>query len=354
MNRTTVNAAVKTLECFLAIVVCGCLSAGSDAASSVATGPASRPEPPGQLVDLGGHKLHVNCTGKGNPVVIVENGLGDFSFDWILVQNRVAQFTRVCTYDRAGYAWSDRGPQPRTFAQINLELHDALAKLGEQPPFVLVGHSYGGPVVRNFALTYSQQVAGMVQVDAAFEGERVGIGGKATMRLGSDAKATAIPLSREEMKSSDKAVPAQASLAPGSPQTQQPLDAMYNVLPPREQKLQLWAQDLPEINDAEDSQRAWSGEYFAKWLAQPQAGVLGAIPLIVLTRAEGGYSDGLDVPAAQLEKERKDGQAGLVQLSTNAKQIILQCGHNMDLEAPAEVAAAIRHVVEAVRKGGKL
>ena len=106
------------------------------------------PAPPGKLVDLGGHKLHVYCTGRGEPTVVVENGLGDFSFDWTLVQSRVSRFTRICTYDRGGYAWSDPGPKPRTFAQLNLELHDALAKLGEHGPFVLVGHSFGGPVVQ--------------------------------------------------------------------------------------------------------------------------------------------------------------------------------------------------------------
>src|SRR5262249_14104378 len=109
------------------------------------------PRAPGELVDLGGHRLHVHCMGKGRPTVVVENGLGDFSFDWSLVQLRVKRFERICTYDRAGYAWSDPGPKPRTFAQVNLELHDALAKLGESGPYVLVGHSYGGPVVRNFA-----------------------------------------------------------------------------------------------------------------------------------------------------------------------------------------------------------
>src|SRR5690242_4801294 len=91
----------------------------------------NRPKPLGKMVDLGGHRLHVNCTGKGRPTVVVENGLGDFSFDWILVQSRVSEFTRICAYDRAGYAWSDPGPKPRTFAQINLELRDALSKLGE-------------------------------------------------------------------------------------------------------------------------------------------------------------------------------------------------------------------------------
>jgi len=77
-----------------------------------------RPKAQGRLVDLGGHRLHVNCTGKGAPIVVVENGLGDFSFDWFLVQSRISHVTRICTYDRGGYAWSDPGPKPRTFAQL--------------------------------------------------------------------------------------------------------------------------------------------------------------------------------------------------------------------------------------------
>jgi len=311
----------------------------------------SEPKPLGKLVDLGGHRLHVNCTGTGGPTVVVENGLGDFSFDRILVQSQVSRFTRICTYDRAGYAWSDPGPKPRTFAQLNLELRDALSKLSEQGPFVLVGHSYGGPVARNFATTYPHEVAGIVLVDANFEGQRVGIGGKATMRLGDGAKGRNIPPPHEDMKESDKPV-AQAST---TPQVQQPLDPMYNVLPPAEQKLQLWAQSLPTIEDAENSQREWSGEYFAKWLSTPQAGTLGTVPLIVLTRAEGGYREGdHDIPAAQLEKERLEGQAKLVLLSANSKQIIVQSGHNMELEAPDDVTAAIREVVEVARKRGTL
>jgi pimeloyl-ACP methyl ester carboxylesterase len=324
---------------------------------------AAEPKPPGKLVDLGGHRLHVNCTGKGSPTVVVENGLGDFSFDWMLVQTQVSRFTRICTYDRAGYAWSDPGPKPRTFSQLNLELRDALSKLGDSGPYVLVGHSYGGPVVRNFATTYPRDVAGMVLVDASFEGQRVGIGGKATMRLGEGAKGKSIPPPHENIEESSTAGiplkktenrPAKAS-GTSTPSAPEPLDPMYNVLPPAEQKLQLWAQSLPEIEDAENSQREWSGEYFAKWLAMPQAGTLGAIPLIVLTRAEGGYSDDdSNVPAAQMEKERKDGQAKLVLLSSNSKQIIVHSGHNMDLEAPAEVTAAIREMVEAIHRDGRL
>jgi pimeloyl-ACP methyl ester carboxylesterase len=314
-------------------------------AAAVSDQSASAPGPTGKLVDLGGHRVHVNCTGKGSPVVVVENGLGDFSFDWTLVQERVSRFTRICTYDRAGYAWSDPGPKPRTFAQLNLELRDALAKLGEKGPYVLVGHSYGGPVVRNFALTYPSDVAGMVQVDAAFEGMRVGIGGGKTLRLGEDAKGREIPAPRESMQDSDKpTLPRSAAPDP------QPLDAMYKVLTESDQKLQRWAQSQMEIQDAEGSQMEWSGEYFANWMKTSQAGSLGAIPLVVLTRAEGGYGNDQDVPAVQLEKERKDGQAMLVKLSSNGKQVIVKSGHNMDLEAPGEVTEAIRSVVETVRK----
>jgi pimeloyl-ACP methyl ester carboxylesterase len=318
------------------------------AISTWAASPA--PKPPGRLVDLGGHKLHVNCTGKGTPTVVIENGLGDFSFDWILVQGKVSSFSRVCTYDRGGYAWSDPGPQPRTFAQLNLELHDALAKLKEQGPFLLVGHSFGGPVVRNFALLYPHDVAGIVFVDAAHEGMRVGVGGRATIRLGEDAKGRSIPPPHESMKSSDRP----PTPPPAGPQPEQPLDALYQVLPPAEQKMHLWAQALPEIDAAENSQREWSGEYYAKQLASPQAGTLGSMPVIVLTRADGGFGNDQDVPAAQQEKERKESQAKLAQLSTNSRQILVHSGHNMELEAPDEVVAAIREVVQGARHATRM
>ena len=152
------------------------------------------------------------------------------------------------------------------------------------------------------------------------------------------------------MRESDKPVAREEIAA----QTAQSLDPMYKVLPPEAQNWQLWAQALPEIEDAENSQREWSGEYFAKWLSRPQAGTLGAIPLIVLTRADGGYDNNQDVPAVQLEKERQEGQAKLALLSTNSKQIVVHSGHNMELEAPDEVSAAIRRVVEAVRHRSKL
>lgn len=301
------------------------------------------PRPQGQLVDLGGHRLHVHCSGAGSPVVLVETGLGDFSFDWVLVQLQVARYTRICTYDRAGYAWSDPGPKPRTFAQLNLELHDALNKMGEKGPYVLVGHSYGGPVVINLASVYPQDVAGMVLVDSAHEGMRVGIGGKNTIRLGAYAQTREIPPPHEEMSAADH-TPAPA----GDPPPVE-LDPIYKRLPPQERKLHTWAQSLPAMADAENSQREWSEATFGHWLSQNRDGSLGAIPLIVLTRAQGGYTEDLDVPATQMEQERKDGQAKLVRLSTNSVQTIIESGHNMNLEAPSAVSFAIHRVVISVR-----
>jgi pimeloyl-ACP methyl ester carboxylesterase len=96
--------------------------------------------------------------------VILEAGNGDFSVDWSLVQRGVARFARVCPYDRAG--WSDLGPRPRTLHQKVWELHTLLEKGGTKPPYVLVGHSYGGCIVRQYASTYPDEVAGMVLVEA--------------------------------------------------------------------------------------------------------------------------------------------------------------------------------------------
>src|SRR5689334_17904770 len=127
---------------------------------------------PGRLIDLGGWRLHLNCSGQANPsvgAVILEAGAGDFSVDWSLVQPLVVPFARVCSYDRAGAGWSDLGPRPRTMRQQVWELHALLQKGGEKPPFVIVGHSYGGWLARLFTETYPADVSGVVLVESGAE-----------------------------------------------------------------------------------------------------------------------------------------------------------------------------------------
>ncbi|HXM66533.1 MAG TPA: alpha/beta hydrolase [Candidatus Acidoferrum sp.] len=122
---------------------------------------------PGRLVDVGGYRMHLDCTGKGSPVVILDSGLGDSYISWHKVQPEIAKFTRVCSYDRAGLGYSDSSPNPRTSKVIAEELYALLHDAGVSGPFVLVGHSMGGYDVRLFASSHRNDVAGMVLVDAS-------------------------------------------------------------------------------------------------------------------------------------------------------------------------------------------
>jgi pimeloyl-ACP methyl ester carboxylesterase len=125
--------------------------------------------PPGQLIDVGGHRLHVICHGSGSPVVVLEAGIAASSLSWALVQPEIAKFTRVCAYDRAGLAWSDGASCPRTFERIVDELSTVLARVAPGERYVLVGHSFGSFVIRAYAARYPSNVLGLVLVDPPTE-----------------------------------------------------------------------------------------------------------------------------------------------------------------------------------------
>lgn len=121
--------------------------------------------PPGELVDLGTHRLHLLERGSGTPTILLEAGLMSTVLSWSELQRELARSYRVVSYDRAGLGWSDLGPMPRTAAQIADELHALLQKSGIAPPYLLVGHSFGGLTMPLFAARHPQEVAGMVLVD---------------------------------------------------------------------------------------------------------------------------------------------------------------------------------------------
>jgi pimeloyl-ACP methyl ester carboxylesterase len=122
--------------------------------------------PPGRLVEVGGHQLHLNCTGAGTPAVILEEGAGGGSLNWTWIQRRVAAATRVCSYDRPGHAWSSSAETPRDAETVSRELDALLTAAGEKGPFIAAGHSLGGPYARMFAARQGRNVVGLVLVDA--------------------------------------------------------------------------------------------------------------------------------------------------------------------------------------------
>jgi pimeloyl-ACP methyl ester carboxylesterase len=135
---------------------------------AIATARAERAfPPPGEMVDVGGHRLHIHCLGQGSPTVVLDGGSGEMSAQWIWVQREVSDTTRVCAYDRAGMGWSEMGPEPRDAKQISSELHTLLTKAGIGGPYVLVSHSFGGLYMQTYAARYAEEVAGVALVESS-------------------------------------------------------------------------------------------------------------------------------------------------------------------------------------------
>ena len=123
--------------------------------------------PPGQLIDVGGYRLHLCVKGEAKPTIVLEHSLGGVEGYFLIEQ--LAQVARVCIYDRAGYGWSDHSPHPRTSHQMVKELDNLLTKAGIEPPYIFVGDSYGSYNVRLYAHLLPQKVVGIVFTDALHE-----------------------------------------------------------------------------------------------------------------------------------------------------------------------------------------
>ena len=121
---------------------------------------------PGRLVDVGGHQLHIHCTGRGTPIVVLEAPAAGLSASWARVQDALEPATRVCSYDRAGLGWSEQGDDPFDPARVPLELQALLAGANERPPFVVAGMGLGATFARAFALRFPSTTAAVVLLDA--------------------------------------------------------------------------------------------------------------------------------------------------------------------------------------------
>jgi pimeloyl-ACP methyl ester carboxylesterase len=271
--------------------------------------------PPGQMVDVGGFRLHINCVGAGSPTVVIESGLGDWSASWSnSVQPQAARTTRVCTYDRADMGFSEPGPLPRTAARFSDELHTLLHRADIPGPYVLAGHSSGGFTVRVFAAAYPAEVVGVLLIDSTTPGQ------------GAQAET---PTSTGWL-----------SIAT--------LPARVGLLRLLAGPLDLKAGMAPEIANAyvansvtPRSAQAGLDEFLGLSQGASEAGAvtsLGELPLIVLSRA----------PNRDLEWDRK--QTDLLRLSSNSQQLFAdRSGHNIQADQPEAAVNAIVQMVEQVR-----
>ena len=322
------------------------------------TPPAGHPRPPGRLIDVGGYRLHLNCTGTGGPTVVLLHGFADFSFDWALVQPGVAQITRVCSYDRAGQAWSDIGPEPRGLARITEELHTLLQRSGEKGPFVLVGQSWGGLIPRQYVAQYRQEVVGLVFVDASHEDMWMWLSGVTLQpRLASDSLWDRIWPRRRPNWKLPPSPPRPTDTAYVTVDTgTHRMDPPFDRLPIEAQRYRDWAQRLPPAalvgGDWSDIREDFRTVHR---LESGAAHPFGGIPVIVLSAGKNDFEDAPEASASVQRSQFDRGQRALAGLSTNSRRIVaLSSGHRIQLDEPDLVIEAIRQVLESSRTSSRL
>jgi pimeloyl-ACP methyl ester carboxylesterase len=246
--------------------------------------------------------MHLHCVGAGSPTVVLDSGLGNHGGIWHYVQGDIGAFTRVCAYDRLGVGYSSSpAPRPHTNRQMVAELHTLLGQAGVGGPYVLVGHSMAGINVRLFASAHPEEVAGMVLVDVSTE---------------------------------DQAV------------------RYWPLIQATESERNAFRAEMSRGAEGFDYETFLAG--FAD--LRTSSRTLGERPLVVLSAGKNVLPPG--TPPEQVEPARKawqELQAELPRLSTNSAQVVAeQCGHYIQLQAPMLVIAAVRQVVQAVRKGGRV
>jgi pimeloyl-ACP methyl ester carboxylesterase len=292
----------------------------------------------GHLVQVGSIRMNIDCSGQGSPTVILESGSGGPSVDWLMVRPEVSKFARVCSYDRAGYGWSDSGPEPRSSLQIAHELKQLLEASGERSPYVLVGHSMGGYDIRVYTSQYPNDVVGMVLVDGSHEDQDL----RAPESIRKWSQEHHKHPAWEKLKYFFQLHLGWARLtadrdAPAFWPKEFREEESFLILPTKHQFATI------------DEDQVFSTLSAAQVRS---AGNLGDRPLIVLTATRQD-----DIP---LEIPPKDAQAEddlwvhqlqpeLARLSTRGKQIIVDSSHEMPTEHPEAVISAIHEVWLAAR-----
>jgi pimeloyl-ACP methyl ester carboxylesterase len=307
-------------------------ASGASYEAIMRAGDTTRYPPPGQLVDIGGHRLHLHCVGEGSPTVVLDAGLGAFSLDWGAVQSKIATTTRVCAYDRAGLGWSEPGPRLRSPQQFADELHTLLTNAGVEGPYVIVAHSISGKTARLFASQHPNEVAGMVLIDARHESVDDNL---------TPEQVAAEDAQQRHFQDMIKWMarfglvgllwaPAWPSMLPGSGNLAPETRTAIGVLQARPRQI-------------ENALAEGQGRMESNALLRAAA-PLGDTPLVVVAS-----SQSIDhLPSW------KDAQQIMTQLSSNSRMIVASSGHAVHFEQPTLVVESIRQVVDAARTGQPL
>jgi pimeloyl-ACP methyl ester carboxylesterase len=279
---------------------------------------------PGRLVEVDGHKMHILCTGQGGPTVVLDSGLGDSFVSWRKVQPQIAEFTRVCSYDRAGLGYSEPRDEPRTSRVMASQLHALLQAANIEPPYVLVGHSMAGYDVRLYANAYPSEVVGMVLVDASHPDQE--------NRFPLELKAMEGSWSREQ-------------------------EFITYTLPFGIPRLFGFCDDDPVERAAECNSNS-AREQVAEMKAFPESaaqtakiGSLGSMPLVVLSHDPDRLNSELPPDIAKSTNQAWEKmQEELAHLSTRGTQTISKNStHYIQLDDPQLVISSVRNVVEQAR-----
>jgi pimeloyl-ACP methyl ester carboxylesterase len=277
--------------------------------------------PPGQMVNIGTHSIHLYCVGSGSPTVVFESDLDQYgSLSWVPVQERIGELTRACSYDRAGILWSEPWSLPRDGETIADELSAVLDTAGEEGPYILVGHAFGGAYIRIFAGKYPDDVCGMVLIESSHP--------EMLTRFAEYGVVPEIP---------------HRNIRPlilflshlGSPGRYK--GNVYNLPPEIYDPVQAF---LPE------SSMTWFDEKVESLNTLAQAGhyeYLGDWPLIVL--ATSGPSPSLGVLGQKLDDVSLKMQQELLLLSENSEFRSYEIGHYPQLQYPEVVIEAIQDVL---------
>jgi pimeloyl-ACP methyl ester carboxylesterase len=297
-----------------------------------------KPAPVGKLIDVGGYQLHLHTRGTCNPAVIMEAAIWDLGLTWSLVQPDVAQFTRAVVYDRGGLGWSDPSPKPRTAAAMVEELHTLLGCAQIEPPYVLVGQSFAGLLVRLFAYTYPDEMAGLVLVDAAHEDQ--------DLRYPEAIRAMAQPMFDAQLqllqqrRATAVAEGPLPSMFPAPAQMPADIVERYQALITEDTtRLDTMIDELAALEESRSQVRA----------ARDRS--LGDIPLIVLSHGIPQAIPGLpDEVNRAYEAAWQQMQIEVAAQSSKGQHFVVKgAGHMIHHDRPEQVVAAIRQVVEAAR-----